>query len=222
MNTVDADHLTLYSYFRSSAAYRVRIALSLKGLPYDYVPVHLLRDGGMQFAEPFSSMNPQKLIPLLDHDGFQISQSIAIIEYLNEKFPQVPLMPDSAEGRARVRQLALAVACDIHPLQNLRVLKYLTGTLGLSEGDKLDWLKHWLGLGLQALETDLSRSATRGVFCFGDTPSIADCALVPQMFSASRFGVDVSPYPTLRAICAAAEALPPIAAAHPSRQPDAE
>ncbi len=222
MNTGDADHLTLYSYFRSSAAYRVRIALQLKGLTYDYVPVHLLRDGGMQFAEPFSSMNPHKLVPLLDDGGFQISQSLAIIEYLDEQFPQAPLLPKDAEGRARVRQIALAIACDIHPLQNLRVLKYLTGTLSLSENDKLAWLRHWLSRGLQALETDLSRSATRGVFCFGDHPTLADCVLVPQMFSAGRFGVDLAPYPTLRAVHAACEALEPIAAAHPARQPDAE
>ena len=214
--------LTLYNYFRSSAAYRVRIALNLKGLSYDYVPVHLLRDGGMQFAEPFRSMNPQKLVPLLDSDGFQLSQSLAIIEYLDEKFPQPPLMPASAEGRARVRQIALAIACDIHPLQNLRVLRYLTGTLALSEDDKLNWLRHWLGQGLQALETDLARSPTRGRFCFGDTPTMADCVLVPQMFSAARFGVDLSPYSTLQAIHTACEQLAPIAAAHPSHQPDAE
>lgn len=222
MNDNTAERLKLYNYFRSSAAYRVRIAMNLKGLPYDYVPVHLLRDGGMQFTEPFRTLNPQQLVPLLDDDGFQLSQSLAIIEYLDEKFPQQPLMPDSAEGRARVRQIALAIACDIHPLQNLRVLKYLTGTLGLSEDHKLDWLKHWLGLGLQALEADLSRSTTRGKFCFGDSPTMADCVLVPQMFSASRFGVELAQYPTLRAIYAECEVLEPIAAAHPARQPDAE
>lgn len=222
MNAVTADHLKLYSYFRSSAAYRVRIALNLKGLSYDYASVHLLREGGMQFAEPFRTLNPQQLVPLLVNDGFHVSQSLAIIEYIDEKFPGTPLMPNTAEGRARVRQLALAIACDIHPLQNLRVLRYLTGTLGLSEDDKAGWLKHWLGLGLQALETDLSRADTRGKFCYGDLPTLADCVLVPQMFSASRFGVDVTPFPTLRAICAACESLEPIAAAHPSRQPDAE
>lgn len=222
MNDHTADRLKLYSYFRSSAAYRVRIALNLKGLTYDYVPVHLLRDGGMQFAESFSALNPQQLVPLLEDAGFQISQSLTIMEYLEEKFPRAPLMPKTSEGRARVRQIALSIACDIHPLQNLRVLKYLTGPLGLSEVDKSGWLKHWLGIGLQAVETQLARSKTRGQFCFGDSPTIADCVLVPQMFSAARFGVDVTPYPTLRAIHAACEALEPIAAAHPSQQPDVE
>lgn len=214
--------LTLHNYFRSSAAYRVRIAMNLKGLDYDYVPVHLTRDGGMQFKEPYKSLNPQQLVPLLDDDGFQISQSLAIIEYLDEKFPNTRLLPDSPEGRARVRQIALAISCDIHPLQNLRVLKYLTGKLGVSEETKTHWIHHWLSEGLTALEADLSRTPTRGRFCFGDTPSMADCALVPQMFSAARFNVDTAPYPTLRAIYEACEAIPAVAAAHPSRQMDAE
>ena len=214
--------LTLHNYFRSSAAYRVRIAMNLKGLDYDYVPVHLTRDGGMQFKEPYKSLNPQQLVPLLDDDGFQISQSLAIIEYLDEKFPNTRLLPKSPEGRARVRQIALAISCDIHPLQNLRVLKYLTGTLGASEESKTQWIHHWLSEGLAALEADLSRAPTRGRFCFGDTPSMADCALVPQMFSAARFNVDTVPYPTLRAIHEACEAIPAVAAAHPSRQIDAE
>jgi maleylpyruvate isomerase len=214
--------LTLHNYFRSSAAYRVRIAMNLKGLDYDYVPVHLTRDGGMQFKEPYKSLNPQQLVPLLDDDGFQISQSLAIIEYLDEKFPNTRLLPKSPEGRARVRQIALAISCDIHPLQNLRVLKYLTGTLGASEESKTQWIHHWLSKGLAALEADLSRAPTRGRFCFGDTPSMADCTLVPQMFSAARFNVDTVPYPTLRAIYEACEAIPAVAAAHPSRQMDAE
>ena len=214
--------LTLHNYFRSSAAYRVRIAMNLKGLDYDYVPVHLTRDGGMQFKEPYKSLNPQQLVPLLDDDGFQISQSLAIIEYLDEKFPNTRLLPKSPEGRARVRQIALAISCDIHPLQNLRVLKYLTGTLGASEESKTQWIHHWLSEGLAALEADLSRAPTRGRFCFGDTPSMADCTLVPQMFSAARFNVDTVPYPTLRAIYEACEAIPAVAAARPSRQIDAE
>ncbi len=214
--------LVLHNYFRSSAAYRVRIAMNLKGLSYEYLPVHLTRDGGMQFKEAYRSMNPQQLVPLLDDDGFQLSQSLAIIEYLDEKFPATPLIPSSLEGRARVRQIALAISCDIHPLQNLRVLKYLTGKLGLPEASKIEWIHHWLSLGLDALETDLSRSAGRGKFCVGDTPTMADCALVPQMFSATRFGVDTSDYPTLNAIYEACEEIPAIAAASPARQIDAE
>ncbi len=216
------DQLVLHNYFRSSAAYRVRIAMNLKGLDYDYVPVHLTRDGGMQFREPYKSLNPQQLVPLLDDRGFRLSQSLAIIEYLDEKFPEQPLLPASIEGRARVRQLALAISCDIHPLQNLRVLKYLTGPLALSEDQKTTWIKHWLGLGLEALEAELANSPTRGTFCFGDTPTMADCALVPQIFSARRFSVDLAGFPTLRAIHAACEAVPAIAAAHPAAQPDSE
>jgi maleylpyruvate isomerase len=214
--------LVLHNYFRSSAAYRVRIAMNLKGLDYEYLSVHLTREGGMQFKDHYTALNPQQLVPLLDDDGFQLSQSLAIIEYLDEKYPAIRLLPDSLQGRARVRQLTLAIACDIHPLQNLRVLKYLTGKLALTEENKAEWIKNWLELGLTALEADLARAPTRGKFCFGDTPTMADCALVPQLFSAARFNVDMQPYPTLRSIYEACEALPAIAAAHPARQPDSE
>ena len=220
--TSTSKKLVLHNDFRSSAAYRVRIAMNLKGLDYAYVPVHLTRDGGMQFKDSYTLLNPQQLVPLLDDEGFQLSQSLAIIEYLDEKFPAIRLLPDSMHGRARVRQLTLAIACDIHPLQNLRVLKYLTGKLGLTEETKAEWIKNWLELGLAALETDLARAPTRGKFCFGDTPTMADCALVPQLFSAARFNVDTQAYPTLLSIYEACEALPEIAAAHPARQPDAE
>jgi maleylpyruvate isomerase len=214
--------LVLHNYFRSSAAYRVRIALNLKGLSFEYVPVHLTRDGGAQFSPSYRALNPQQLVPVLDDQGFQLSQSLAIIEYLDEKYPQTRLVPDSLEGRARVRQVALAIACDIHPLQNLRVLKYLTGSLGHSEEVKTDWIKHWLQIGLQALETDLARAPSRGQFCFGDQPTLADCVLVPQMFSATRFGVDNAAFPTLRAIYERCEAMPEFAAAHPAKQLDSE
>ena len=220
--TSTSKKLVLHNYFRSSAAYRVRIAMNLKGLDYDYVPVHLTREGGMQFKDSYTALNPQQLVPLLDDDGFQLSQSLAIIEYLDEKFPAIRLLPDSMHGRARVRQLTLAIACDIHPLQNLRVLKYLTGKLGLTEETKAEWIKNWLELGLAALETDLARAPTRGKFCFGDTPTMADCALVPQLFSAARFNIDTHTYPTLRSIYDACEVLPEFAAAHPARQPDSE
>jgi len=220
--TSTPNKLVLHNYFRSSAAYRVRIAMNLKGLDYEYLSVHLTREGGMQFTDSYTALNPQQLVPLLDDDGFQLSQSLAIIEYLDEKYPAIRLLPDSLQGRARVRQLTLAIACDIHPLQNLRVLKYLTGKLGLTEENKAEWIKNWLELGLAALEADLARASTRGKFCFGDRPTMADCALVPQLFSAARFNVDMQPYPTLRSIYEACEALPAIAAAHPARQPDSE
>lgn len=220
--TTTSKKLVLHNYFRSSAAYRVRIAMNLKGLDYEYLSVHLTREGGMQFKDSYTALNPQQLVPLLDDDGFQLSQSLAIIEYLDEKYPAIRLLPDSLHGRARVRQLTLAIACDIHPLQNLRVLKYLTGELALTEENKAEWIKNWLELGLAALEADLARAPTRGKFCFGDTPTMADCALVPQLFSAARFNVDMQPYPTLRSIHEACEALPAIAAAHPARQPDSE
>lgn len=214
--------LLLHNYFRSSAAYRVRIAMNLKGLDYQYLSVHLTREGGMQFMEDYTSRNPQQLVPLLEDGGFQLSQSLAIIEYLDEKYPAIRLLPTSLQERARVRQIALAISCDIHPLQNLRVLKYLTGTLGVSGEGKSEWLRHWLSLGLEALETQLASSAMRGKCCVGESPTMADCVLVPQMFSAARFGVDTQAFPTLRKIYTHCETLPAFVAAHPARQIDSE
>jgi maleylpyruvate isomerase len=212
----------LYSYFRSSASYRVRIALNLKQLDFDYVAVHLNRDGGEQFRPAFQTLNPQSHVPVLQQGDTTVSQSLAIIEYLDERYPRWPLLPGSAEDRAVVRQLALTVACDIHPLNNLKVLKFLTGELQLSEQDKLLWIKHWLCLGLSALESSLARASTRGRFCFQDAPTMADCCLVPQLYNAQRFNVDLSAYPTLVAIDQACQSLAAFQLAHPSRQPDAE
>jgi maleylpyruvate isomerase len=217
-----AGDLVLHNYFRSSSAYRVRIALNLKGLPFDYRSVHLNRGGGEQFGADFTAHNTQQLVPVLSGAEGDVAESLAIIEYLDETHPGVALLGATPFERARVRQLSLAMACNIHPLNNLRVLKYLTGPLGLDEGAKAAWIDHWHGLGLAALEADLARDPRRGVFCVGDTPTMADCCLVPQLFAARRFGMDLAPYPTLCAIEAACQALPAFQLAHPARQPDAE
>lgn len=212
----------LLNYFRSSASYRVRIALNLKGLPYEYVPVHLNRGGGEQFHPEFTQHNPQALVPVYEEGDISVSQSLAIIEYLEEKYPEVALLPRDPAGRARVRQLSLAVACDIHPLNNLRVLKYLTGPLGVSEDAKMQWIQHWIGIGLEALETAVATNRPDGAFCHGDTPSIADCCLLPQLFGARRFGINVEKYPTLASIERACNAIPAFQEASPEKQPDAE
>src|ERR1700674_1093009 len=212
----------LHTYFRSSAAYRVRIALSLKGFDARLVPIHLTRGGGEQFANEYRALNPLALVPVLTDGDLQLSQSLAIIEYLEERYPLPSLLPASFGDRARARQLALTIACEIHPLNNLRILKYLTGKLGLTEEATLEWIGHWIKQGFDAIETELKTSALRGHFCVGDTPTIADCCLVPQVFNAQRFGVDLSLYPMLLGIHQACEALPEFQAAHPSRQPDVE
>ncbi len=214
--------MKLYTYFRSSAAYRVRIALNLKGLAYEALPVHLLRNGGEQLAPAYRAVNPSALLPVLDDEGAIVHQSLAIMEYLDELHPAVPLLPAGALGRARVRALALTVACDTHPLTNLRVLKYLKGPLGLSEEVKTQWYKHWLGDGMAMLEAHLAGEPQTGRFCHGDTPTMADCCLVPQVFNAQRFELDLAPYPTIRRIHANCVALPAFAAAHPAQQPDTE
>ncbi|MBV6323511.1 maleylacetoacetate isomerase [Duganella violaceipulchra] len=214
--------MKLYTYFRSTAAYRVRIALNLKGLAYDAMPVHLLRDGGEQLAESYRALNPSALLPTLDDDGSVIGQSLAIIEYLEETRPQVPLLPAVAADRARVRALALTVAADTHPLGNLRVLKYLKGQLKVTEEVKVEWQQHWLRTGMATLERLLADDARTGRYCHGDTPTLADCCLVPQVFGAQRFGVDLAPYPTIMRIFEACAELPAFQQAHPSQQPDAE
>jgi len=214
--------MKLYTYFRSSAAYRVRIALNLKGLDYEAVPVHLLREGGQHLMDNYLTINPSGLVPALQDDRMTLTQSMAIIEYLDELHPMVPLLPKDAVGRARVREMAQIIACDIHPVNNLRVLKYLVKHLGLSEEAKTDWYRHWVIEGLRSLEAHLARNLGTGRFCHGDTPTIADCFLVPQVFNAQRFDIDVDAYPTIARINALCVDLPAFKAAHPSKQPDAE
>jgi maleylpyruvate isomerase len=214
--------MKLYTYFRSSAAYRVRIAINLKGLAYEAIPVHLVRGGGEHLQPAYREINPAALLPALDEHGATLTQSLAILEYLEEVHPLVPLLPADALGRARVRALAQTVACDMHPLGNLRVLKYLSQTLQVDAEAKLEWQQHWMRQGFAALEALLAGSEERGRFCHGDTPTLADCCLIPQIFNALRFGVDMAPYPTLMAIDARCGDVPAFVAAHPSRQPDSE
>ena len=214
--------MKLFSYFRSSAAYRVRIALNLKGLAYDYAPVHLTRGGGEQFGAAYRGLNPQALVPLLQDGAQTFAQSLAIIEYLEEVHPQPALLPKTPAARAHVRALALAVACEIHPLNNTRVLKYLTGVLDIGEDAKQTWYQHWVAEGLRALESTLAINAERGKFCHGDSPGLADCCLVPQLANARRFDCDVSAYPTLLEIEKNCQALDAFQRAAPAQQPDAE
>ncbi len=215
--------MKIYSYFRSSASYRVRIALNLKGLAYDIVPVHLLRDGGEQLGPEYRRLNPDALVPSLQlDDGVVINQSLAIIEYLEETHPAPALLPDNPLDRAWLRSLALSVACDIHPLNNLRILRYLTGEMQLSEDDKNRWYRHWCEQGLAAIEQVLANDARVGRYCYGDTPSLADCFLVPQVANAQRMHCDLSAMPTVLSINDACLQLPAFIAASPAQQPDAE
>lgn len=214
--------LALYTYFRSSAAYRVRIALNLKGLAYESVPVHLLRNGGEQRSTSYRERNPQGLLPFLDTGDGGVGQSLAILEYLEELQPSPALLPSEPLARAQVRAFALHIACDIHPLSNLRVLQYLTGTLGISEDAKLAWIRQWITEGFRALEADIGQRRPQGPYCFGEQLTFADVCLVPQWFNAERFQCDLSPYPHLATVVKACNALPAFHAAHPSRQPDSE
>ena len=214
--------LKLFGYFRSSAAYRVRIALKLKGLDWESESVPLTRDGGKQFGPAYRSINPQALVPTIKDGPTYITQSLAIIEYLEETYPETPLLPKSRKARARVRALALSVACDIHPLNNLRVLKYLTDTLGVEESTRMDWYRYWISTGLSALEAMLVDHPNTGSFCHGDSPGLADACLVPQIFNASRFDCDLSTYPTILRINKKCLKLDTFRTAAPENQPDAE
>ncbi|HVM98857.1 MAG TPA: maleylacetoacetate isomerase [Caulobacteraceae bacterium] len=210
--------LTLHSMWRATAPYRVRIGLGLKGLAYDYVSVDLA--GGEGRREPYLGVNRQGLVPALTTDDGVLTQSLAILEWLEETHPDPPLLPTSPRDRARVRAMAEIVACDIHPLNNLRVLQALAG-LGHTFGspEQTEWIHRWIGAGFDALEPMIA--ADGAGFAFGATPTIADCCLIPQIYSADRYGLDLVPYPAIRAVAARAADHPAFATAHPDRQPDA-
>ncbi|MDI4657553.1 maleylacetoacetate isomerase [Xanthobacter autotrophicus] len=213
--------MRFYGYFRSSAAYRCRIAFNLKGIAPDFAPVHLRRGGGEQFHGAYGALNPQHLVPALEVDGQILTQSLAIIEWLEETRPEPALLPKDPFERAHARAFALAIAAEIHPLNNLRVLGYLKGTLGHDQASVDTWYRHWVDEGLAACEALATRNG-HGRFLFGDTPGLADICLVPQLYNARRFHCDLSGLPRLLAVEAAAGEHPAFAAAHPDRQPDAE
>lgn len=209
--------MRLYDYWRSSAAYRVRIALNVKGLAYEQVAVDL--SAGAHRAPEFLAINPQGLVPCLEDGGALLTQSLPILNYLEERYPQTPLLPADLPGRARSRAIALVCACEIHPLNNLRVLQYLERELGLDEARRLAWYRHWMAEGLGPIEAMVARSA--GEFAVGDAPSLADVCLVPQVYNARRYQCDLEPYPTIRRIDARCREIEAFARAAPERQPDA-
>jgi maleylacetoacetate isomerase len=212
--------LKLYTYWRSSAAYRVRIALNLKGLAFQSIPVHLLREGGEQYSGAYRSINPQGLVPALVHDGKVITQSMAICEYLEECFPQPALLPAGADERAWVRSLALQIACEIHPLNNLRVQKYL-GLICGQGVDKVAWMHHWMSSGFEAVEKQIAGQEGGGSSCLGQSPGLFECFLVPQVYNAERYGMDMSVYPRICKIVEHCKSLPAFAEAAPEKQVDA-
>lgn len=211
--------MELFNYFRSSASYRVRIALALKGLDYDYRAVHLAKNE--QFNEAYADVSAARLVPLLRDDDAVVTQSMAIIEYLDETHPEPPLLPADALGRARVRALAQDIACEIHPLNNLRVLRYLVKEMGVSEDNKNRWYRHWVETGLEALERRL-KDGESGRFCHGNMPGLADCVLVPQIFNAQRFDCRLDHLPTVMTVFEHCMALDAFAKTQPSACPDAE
>jgi maleylacetoacetate isomerase len=213
--------MKLYGYFRSSAAFRVRIALNLKGLPYEQAFIHLRKND--QRSAEYLRLNPQGLVPALVDDGPPLAQSLAIIEYLDETRPTPPLLPADPANRARVRSLAEAIACDIHPIDNLRVLQFLSRQFGHKEPDIETWFNHWIALGFEGIEKTLASDGKAGKFCHGDTPGIADVCLVPQVFNARRYpSFDLQPYPSLMRIFDNCMKLDAFDRAVPEKQPDAE
>lgn len=214
--------MKLYSYFRSSASYRVRIALQFKGLGYEYVPVHLVRNGGEQLAPAYRNVNPDALLPALVDEDEVLLQSLAIIEYLEERYPEPPLLPRDPLARAYVRSIALQIACEIHPLDNPRVLKYLKKEMGVSDEARSAWYRHWIEAGFSTLEERLANNSRTGRFCYRDSPTVADLFLIPQVFNAQRFDIDTQRYPTIQRIYDAALNVDAFVRASPGRQPDAE
>jgi maleylpyruvate isomerase len=213
--------LELYTFWRSSASYRVRIALNLKSLPYVTHAINLTKDGGEQFSAQYRGVNPQSRVPTLVHDGQRFTQSLAIIEYLDETFPGARLIPKDPVDRARVRMLSQIIACDIQPLQNTSTTKYLKEKLKLDDAAISEWLREWITRGLDAFNAHLEHDHLGGKFCHGDSPTMADCCLVPQMYAADRFGVPATRYPRLALIAENCSHLAAFQHAHPSKQPDA-
>ncbi|WP_313086770.1 maleylacetoacetate isomerase [Pseudomonas sp.] len=212
--------LKLYGYWRSSAAYRVRIALNLKGLAFENLPVHLVKDGGQQHSADYKALNPQELVPLLVDGDERISQSLAILEYLEEVFPLPALLPDDPADRARVRALAMHIACDLHPLNNLRVLQYLSGPLGIADAAKQQWVQHWIHTGLTSVEQGLA--AFDGKLSLGKRPGYLEACLVPQVYNARRFACDLSVYPRILQMTEQCASLDAFIQAAPEVQPDAQ
>lgn len=215
------DSIKLYSYWRSSACYRVRIALNLKGLPFQTMPVHLVRNGGEQHSEAFKALNPQEMIPVLMHGGRMLRQSMAIIDYLDEIWTTNLLVPSIARDRQRVRAISEMIACDIHPLGNLRVLQYLETQFGADQAKRDEWSRHWIRVGFDAVEKVLEDNPSTGAYCEGDVPTLADCCLVPQAYNAVRFGIDLAEFPLIKRINDTCLALPAFDNARPEKQPDA-
>ncbi len=214
--------MKLYNYFRSSASFRVRIALNWKGLPFDYQSIHLVRDGGEQYSDFFRGLNPAQLVPVLDDGGTLLAQSLAIIEYLDEKHPQPPLLPSEPAARAYVRGVALSIACEIHPLNNVRVLRYLKNVLGAGDEARNTWYRHWVEQGLAQLEAQLVAQKSTGRYTYGDTITLADVCIVPQIFNARRYDSRLDHVPTIMRIFEACMQLPAFVDAQPSKQPDKE
>jgi len=222
MSSSTGSDFALYGYFRSSAAFRARIALNLKGIKPELRFIHLLRNGGEQHTPDYKAINPQELIPALAHDGHLITQSLAIIEYLNEIVPEPPLLPKDAYGRARAREIAYVAACDIHPVNNLRVGLFLKEKYNAADDDVVRWQRHWIRVGFDALEKMLDTAKETGAYAHGDTPTIADIVLIPQVANARRVKLDIQTWPTIARIEAHALKHPAFAAALPTNQPDAE